>query len=192
MTSQHTSSAGWPALAALALAVLFACVAEEGGESAWFGVIRDTCGPADGPALMIRIEDHPVASCGDTTRPDTATGLYRLYIPDLLVDSLRPGMVLKDTFSHPDGYGYSVVPLTFTVESVTPTTVTGRLKTETFRNGNPQVNVQGRVTLSVCPRQFPICLREPVRKRKPAGSALARRSAPPHLPPAPSPPGAYL
>jgi hypothetical protein len=157
MTPLRPSGTGWPALAALALAIFFACVAEEPGESAWSGVIRDTCGPADGPALMIRIEDHPVTTCGDTTRPDTAVGRYRLYITDMLVDSLRPGLVLKDTLSHISQTGWSDEYLTFTVESATPTTVSGRLKVETYRSGKPHVQAQGRVTLKVCPRQFPMC-----------------------------------
>jgi hypothetical protein len=107
---------------------------------------------------MIRIEDRPVTTCGDPARPDTAAGRYRLDIPGLPVDSLRPGLVLQDTLDHPDMYGYSDEILTFTVESATPTTVTGRLKVETYvGEPKPRVRAQGRVTLKVCPRQFPMC-----------------------------------
>lgn len=157
MTSLHPSGTGWPALAALALAVFFACVADEPGDSAWYGVIRDTCGPADGPALMIRIEDRPVTTCGDSIPSDTASDRYRLYIPDLLVDSLRPGHVLQDTLEHPDMDGYGAEILTFTVESATPTTVTGRLKAATYRSGKPRIKAQGKVTLKVCPRFPELC-----------------------------------
>lgn len=182
MTSLRPSGTGWPALAALALAVFFACVAGEPGESTWSGVIRNTCGPADGPALMIRIEDHPVTVCGDTTRPDTAVGRYRLYIPDLLIDSLRPGLVFKDTLSDINSSRWSDEYLTFTVESATPTTVVGWLKVEAYLNEKLQVQEQGRVALKVCPRQFPMCGWRPWRKQEPAGSGLARRSNPPHAP----------
>ncbi len=157
MNLKKARRALWPALA---LAGLMACLSGGTGaprESGWYGVIRTTCGPADGPALLIRIEERPVADCGAPARPDTARGLYLMYVDRLHVDSLKPGMVIKDTLGEIEGSGDGSV-LTLTVEESDAASVKGKLKVEAFGDRSPApAATQGTIELKVCPRRFPVC-----------------------------------
>jgi hypothetical protein len=151
------SSTGWVAAAALGLGVLMACLAGE-RDPEWTGIIRDTCGPADGPAISIRVEEGASAVCPDSLAPDTATALHRLSFDGFPVDSLKPGATYRDSGVLCLERCRTTTYWSLTVESIDKEAVWGDLWIATTgQQGEARRERRGQVKLRRCSRVHPFC-----------------------------------
>lgn len=77
------------ALAALGL-LSAGCMQEPAREREWHGTVERSCGPADGPAILISLDTLPYAACS-TAHAGQAT----VYTDAWSYDSLQAGKVLE-------------------------------------------------------------------------------------------------
>lgn len=151
------SSSGWVAAAALGLGVLMACLAGE-SEPGWSGIIRDTCGPADGAAIAIRVEEGTSAGCPDSLAPDTVMALHRLSFDGFPVDSLKPGVTYRDSGVLCPDRCHTTTYWSLSVESIDKETVRGDLWIATSGlPGESRRERRGPVILRRCSRVHPMC-----------------------------------
>lgn len=153
------SSSGWVGAAALGLGLLMACL-EGGADPEWSGIIRDDCGPTDGAAIAIRVEEGASAGCPGTLEPDTVPALYRLSFDGFPVDSLKPGGEYLDS-------GYlcpqpcpTMTHWSLAVDAIDKDEVRGHLRITTTTAGLPGKSRRersGKVILRRCSRVHPFC-----------------------------------
>lgn len=145
------------ALALLAGALVTACMDNGETEDArtWKGLIQNTCGSADGPAIAIRIGRSADTTCNADFASDTS---YSMYLDDYHVDSLRLGQVLTDSVfvcGIDDCIKTSVLKLK--IEGVTTGSLSGSLE---IKNGGDGVPVKIRtvpIILKKCPKTGGMC-----------------------------------
>jgi hypothetical protein len=150
------SSAGWVAVAALGLGLLMACL-DSGSDPEWAGIIRDACGPAGGPAIVLRVEEGPSAGCPDPLMPDTVPALHRLLFEDLSLDSLKPGVAYRDSGVLCWEECFTPSHWTLTVESVSRGAIRGGLEVTEVGPDNIPHKSRGTVELQRCPRGIQLC-----------------------------------
>lgn len=150
------SSSGWVGAAALGMGLMMACLAGN-SDSEWSGIIRDDCGPADGPAIAIRIEEGTSAGCPDSLAPDTVAALHRLSFDGFPVDSLKPGATYRDSAILCPDRCHTTTHWSLSVESIDKETVRGDLWIATGPPGERSSERRGKVILRRCSRVHPMC-----------------------------------
>lgn len=150
------SSTGWVAATALGLGLLIACLDGE-RDPEWSGIIRDDCGPADGPAIAIRVEEGISAGCPDSLAGDTVAALHRISFDGFPVDSLKPGVTYRDSGVLCPDRCHTTTHWSLTVESIDKEKVRGELRIATETPGENRRDRRGPVTLRRCHRIHPMC-----------------------------------
>lgn len=141
--------AGLAGIGLLALALVAACTNESGTEGSVRGILRDDCGPSDGPAIYVSLDRSQTLTCADP-----ALGEFKLSVDGRFVDSLKAGQVLEDTVSICIAPGCT--PLTYyriEVDGVSADRIQGTLDVSEPGNG-ALVKRRYQAELKKCPRAY--------------------------------------
>ncbi|GEM_PF-5899880 len=92
MKTQSLGSILIPAAALLVIVLAAACVHSDPDMETWHGLARNSCGPADGPAVSIVLDTAEFLGCNANH-----AGEFQMLLADHEVDGLKPGRVLIDT-----------------------------------------------------------------------------------------------
>lgn len=150
------SSSGWVGATALALGLLMACLDGE-GDPEWSGIIREDCGPTDGPAIAIRVEDGSSVGCPPSLEADTVAALHRIPFVGFPVDSLKPGVTYRDSGILCPDRCHTTTAWSLTVESIDEEEVRGDLWIAVETLGENRRERRGPVILRRCSRIHPSC-----------------------------------
>lgn len=153
-------------LAALSLACLSGglngCLDDGGDQTletpALTGSVRNTCGPADGPAVGVRVDRKQPKGCiNNLDLQDSTNNKYVLFFPDIRVDSLEVGKTYSDTLKNCEPFicvDRQIYDLK--VEKIQGNEVHGSLQVKTSQDGLPGITTKTPIILSICP-QFQTC-----------------------------------
>lgn len=154
MQKPHRTLAGLAGAGLLVLALAAACTTGSEPEVAGSvrGMLRDECGPADGPAIFVSLDRSKTLTCADPS-----PGEFKLSVDGRFVDSLRAGQVLEDTTTFCNAAGCT--PATYyriEVESVSADRIQGTMEVSETVDG-ALVKKRYRAELEKCPRPAYLC-----------------------------------
>ncbi|MBW8889170.1 MAG: hypothetical protein JF616_15555 [Fibrobacteres bacterium] len=137
----------------LIAAGLGACVESGKEPEQWMGVARNTCGPADGPALEVVIRETGTGGCADT-----GTIQARLFLDRQQVDSLGSGKSFLDSeMVCQSGACQSAALYRLQIESADGKSAQGILEVREKAATGSETVKRVHVDLTKCPSTIQMC-----------------------------------
>lgn len=154
MERKHRTLIGLGSAALLALALATACISDPDPETEGTlqGVLRDDCGPTDGPSLYISMDKSKALTCADFS-----PGEFKVMVDWARLDSLKKGTVLRDSMAICKATGCE--PTLFykiDVEGVDSAKVQGTVEVTEIKGGL-KTGRRFKAELKKCPRPTYMC-----------------------------------
>lgn len=144
-------------LAVAAITFAASCTQSEPGggtpkAETWYGLARNTCGMADGPAIVFVLDSAAYSGCGDGHE-----GEQRSWYEGKLVDALVPGQIIKDTLSTcAANHCENGTVITLEILDTDSASVHVGFLIESQENSARKTLHSGKATLAKC-RERPMC-----------------------------------
>jgi hypothetical protein len=118
----------------------------------WYGLARNTCGMADGPAIAFSLDTVAYSGCGNEHEDEK-----QVWYEGKLVDELVPGQIIKNTLSFcPENECANDTVITLEILDTNATDVHVGFLIESQANSVRKTLHSGKATLAKC-RERPMC-----------------------------------